>query len=92
MIQVQNLNKRFHQRVAVKELSFEASDGAITGLLGSNGAGKTTTLRIICGVLSLDSGAVSIDGEDGNQNIQARQRPVGSSARPHRNVLQTDRA
>jgi sodium transport system ATP-binding protein len=79
MIQVQKLNKRFDQRLAVRELSFEASDGTITGLLGSNGAGKTTTLRMICGVLSPDSGVISIDGrEEADRDIQARQRRLGA--------------
>jgi sodium transport system ATP-binding protein len=59
MIKVQGLNKSFGKRAAVKDLSFEAPDGSITGLLGSNGAGKTTTLRMICGVLQPDSGSIA---------------------------------
>lgn len=61
MIQVQNLRKSFGGRTVVHDLSFEARDGAITGVLGSNGAGKTTTLRMICGVLEPDAGSVRID-------------------------------
>ena len=61
MIQVQNLVKSFDNRQVVRRLSFTAQDGAITGLLGANGAGKTTTLRIVCGVLQPDAGAVKID-------------------------------
>ncbi|MGA3234694.1 MAG: ATP-binding cassette domain-containing protein [Bryobacteraceae bacterium] len=49
MIQVQQLRKSFDHRTVVRDLSFEAPDGAITGILGANGAGKTTTLRMICG-------------------------------------------
>jgi sodium transport system ATP-binding protein len=60
MIKVQGLRKTFGKRPAVKDLSFEASDGTITGLLGSNGAGKTTTLRMICGVLKPESGFIVI--------------------------------
>lgn len=63
MIQVQNLSKSFHNRPVVRSLSFTAGDGSITGLLGANGAGKTTTLRMICGVLQPDAGA--IDTGDG---------------------------
>ena len=63
MIQVHHLCKSFHGRPAVNDLSFEAADGTITGLLGSNGAGKTTTLRMIAGVLQPDAGQVRIDGE-----------------------------
>jgi sodium transport system ATP-binding protein len=61
MIQAHNLQKRFGAVQAVRDLSFSAADGKITGLLGSNGAGKTTTLRMICGVLQPDHGTVRID-------------------------------
>lgn len=58
MIEVLNLRKRFGKAQVVDDLSFRARDGAITGLLGANGAGKSTTLRMICGVLKPDSGAI----------------------------------
>jgi sodium transport system ATP-binding protein len=61
MIQAHSLQKRFGAVQAVRDLSFSAADGKITGLLGSNGAGKTTTLRMICGVLQPDHGTVRID-------------------------------
>jgi sodium transport system ATP-binding protein len=61
MIKTHRLSKAFNGRSVVRDLSFEAPDGAITGLLGANGAGKTTTLRMICGVLPPDSGVVSTD-------------------------------
>lgn len=61
MIEVVNLAKQFGDVHAVRDLSFQARDGAITGLLGSNGAGKTTTLRMICGVLTPQTGCVQID-------------------------------
>lgn len=76
MIQVQHLSKTFGRRAAVKDLSFEARDASITGLLGSNGAGKTTTLRMICGVLTPDSGTIRIDGE--TEIAQERQQRVGA--------------
>src|SRR5258708_11584844 len=76
MIKVQGLRKRFDGRFAVRDLSFDALDGAITGLLGSNGAGKTTTLRMICGVLKPDSGSILIDDVAGDP--LARQRRVGA--------------
>jgi sodium transport system ATP-binding protein len=76
MIKVQDLGKSFDGRFVVNKLSFQAPDGAITGLLGSNGAGKTTTLRMICGVLKPDSGTISID--DVSDDPLARQRRVGA--------------
>jgi sodium transport system ATP-binding protein len=61
MIEAHNLKKSFGPVQAVRDLSFSALDGAITGLLGSNGAGKSTTLRMICGVLKPDHGSVHVD-------------------------------
>ena len=76
MIKVQGLGKSFDRGLVVRNLSFQASDGAITGLLGSNGAGKTTTLRMICGVLKPDSGSIFID--DASDHPLARQQRVGA--------------
>ncbi|MGO4883486.1 MAG: ATP-binding cassette domain-containing protein [Bryobacteraceae bacterium] len=80
MIRIENLTKSFAGRPAVRNLSFQASGGAITGLLGSNGAGKTTTLRMICGALQPDAGAVSIDdaGVDAGGGPLARQQRLGA--------------
>lgn len=49
---------------AVTDVSFSATDGSITGLLGSNGAGKSTTLRILATLMQPDTGNASIDGFD----------------------------
>src|SRR5258708_11219574 len=76
MIKVQDLEESFDSRFVVRKLSFQAPDGAITGLLGSNGAGKTTTLRMIGGVLKPDSGSILIDDVGGDP--LARQRRVGA--------------
>lgn len=64
MIQVRDLSKSFGRVAAVRHLSFDAPDGAITGLLGRNGAGKSTTLRIVAGVVTPSSGTVAIDTVD----------------------------
>jgi sodium transport system ATP-binding protein len=78
MIKVLELGKSFDSRPVVRHLSFEAPDGAITGLLGCNGAGKTTTLRMICGVLKPESGSITIDDVAGNGDLLARQHRVGA--------------
>jgi sodium transport system ATP-binding protein len=77
MITIQKLAKSFDARLVVKELSFEAPDGAITGLLGANGAGKTTTLRMICGVLQPDSGSIVVDDTSSGDALD-RQRRIGA--------------
>lgn len=76
MIKVQQLGKSFDNRAVVTNLSFDACDGAITGLLGANGAGKTTTLRMVCGLLKPDAGSILID--DVARDQLARQRCVGA--------------
>jgi ABC-2 type transport system ATP-binding protein len=59
----QHLTRRFGNRLAVDDLSFEFRAGEIFGLLGPNGAGKTTTLRMLAGLIAPTSGSVRIDGE-----------------------------
>ena len=76
MITLQKLGKSFQGRPVVRGLSFEATDGAITGLLGVNGAGKTTTLRMICGVLKPESGSIRIDCD--TDTTGSAQRHVGA--------------
>lgn len=55
-IDVQGLNKSFGTHHVVKDFSIQVEEGRITGFLGPNGSGKTTTLRMLCGLLTPDSG------------------------------------
>ena len=77
MIEVRNLQKQFGAVAALRDVSFLAPDGAITGLLGANGAGKSTTLRTICGVLKPGGGEVCIDGASPSDDPLLLQRRVG---------------
>lgn len=58
------VSKRFGERLALVDLSLEIQAGEVFGLLGPNGAGKTTALRLLCGLLTPDSGRVEISGHD----------------------------
>ena len=78
MITVHKLAKAFNGRSIVKDVSFEAPNGQIIGLLGANGAGKTTSLRMICGALKPDSGSVDVDDCEGPGNPLLRQRRIGA--------------
>jgi ABC-2 type transport system ATP-binding protein len=62
LLEVHNVTRSYGDRAVLKDVSFSVRGGRITGFVGSNGAGKTTTMRIILGVLSPDSGAVTLDG------------------------------
>lgn len=77
MLEVLNLQKQFGAVVALRNVSFHAPDGAITGLLGANGAGKSTTLRTICGVLKPAAGVVRIDGAPACDPLTLQRRVGG---------------
>lgn len=64
MIEVKRVKKTFGRTPAVKDMSFHLEAGKSLGLLGPNGAGKTTCLRMICGLITPDSGSITIDGVD----------------------------
>ena len=63
-IRVINLTKYYGELRAVDHINFEVYKGEIFGFLGPNGAGKTTTIRMLTGLLTPNSGDVSIDGFD----------------------------
>jgi len=75
VIETRSLAKRFGGVEAVRDVSFVAADGAITGLLGPNGAGKTTTLRMISTLVTPTRGNAFVDG------IDAARDPLGARAR-----------
>jgi ABC-2 type transport system ATP-binding protein len=62
MITVENVTKRYGDKVAVDDLSFEVKPGIVTGFLGPNGAGKSTTMRLILGLDAPTAGTVTLDG------------------------------
>ncbi|MDB5419877.1 MAG: ABC-type multidrug transport system [Phenylobacterium sp.] len=55
-IDVAGLNKSFGDKHVVQDLAIQVGEGRICGFLGPNGSGKTTTLRMLCGLLTPDSG------------------------------------
>jgi ABC-2 type transport system ATP-binding protein len=62
MIEVRDLSKRYGDKLAIDNLTFDVVEGAVTGFLGPNGAGKSTTMRIILGLDRADSGQALVDG------------------------------
>jgi sodium transport system ATP-binding protein len=77
MIEVRDLSKSFGGIHAVRDVSFTARDGEITGIIGPNGAGKTTILRLIYTVLAPDSGRTLVDGIDARLDRRSVQRRIG---------------
>ena len=93
MIEVQNLSKRYGDKLAVDGLSFVVQPGMVTGFLGPNGAGKSTTMRIIAGLDEPTHGRVIVNGGDYRSAaapmaelgvlLEAKAVHTGRSARNH---------
>jgi ABC-2 type transport system ATP-binding protein len=64
VIDVDRLQKRYGDTVAVRDVSFSVERGEIFGILGPNGAGKTTTVECIAGLRTPDGGAITVLGRD----------------------------
>lgn len=63
ILTAENLNKTYHENVALNNLSLEIPKQSIFGLLGPNGAGKSTFIRIVNQIIDADSGLITINGE-----------------------------
>ena len=58
MLSLRNIKKSINGKLIVNDVSFEVSNGTISGLLGPNGAGKTTTFYLIAGLIKSDEGSI----------------------------------
>src|SRR5258706_13831043 len=77
MLNARDLQKRYGERVAVAGVSLQVARGEILGLLGPNGAGKSTTVGMIAGLVTADSGAVTVNGRVLNGDSSAYKRSIG---------------
>jgi ABC-2 type transport system ATP-binding protein len=77
MLQVDNLSKRYGERLAVDGISFRIKHGETVGLLGPNGAGKTTAIAMISGISRPDGGDVTLGGVSVTHNANVLKRRVG---------------
>jgi ABC-2 type transport system ATP-binding protein len=74
---INSLYKSYGKIDAVKGISLEVAEGEMFGLVGPDGAGKTTTIRILCGLLSPDSGKVTVLGDDLKTHRRKIQKDIG---------------
>ena len=64
VLRAAGLMKRYRKRTVVSDVSLTVESGEVVGLLGPNGAGKTTCFYMILGLVPIDAGSVTLDGED----------------------------
>jgi ABC-2 type transport system ATP-binding protein len=76
-IDVHGLNKSFGDKHVVRDLSLQVESGEIFGFLGPNGSGKTTSIRMMCGLLTPDSGSGTCLGFDILKESEQIKRHVG---------------
>lgn len=77
ILKIDNLTKRYKDKVALDHVSFEIQKGKIYGFIGENGAGKTTTIRSITGLSSIDEGRVELFGLSDSKGLQKARKKMG---------------
>ncbi|KIG08032.1 ABC transporter ATP-binding protein [Caballeronia concitans] len=77
VIDVRKLNKHFGDKHVVNDVSLQVARGEIFGFLGPNGSGKTTSIRLMCGLLTPDSGSGTCLGYDIVRESEEIKRNVG---------------
>ena len=77
VIEIENLKKSYGDIEAVKGISFKIYKGEMFGLVGPDGAGKTTTIRILCGLVSPDSGSAYVLEQNVIKNRKKIQNQIG---------------
>src|SRR5690242_10073754 len=75
-ININGINKKFGDFVALEDINVDLPTGQLTALLGPSGGGKSTLLRIIAGLDSADSGTINIEGVDATK-LPPQKRNVG---------------
>ncbi len=64
VLEIKNIQKKYHKRQVVQDVSLTIKSGEIIGLLGPNGAGKTTSFYMIVGLVRADNGQILINNQD----------------------------
>ena len=82
-IEMTAVTKSFGRKVAVDDVSLSIPRGTTFGFIGPNGAGKSTTIRILMGLLPMDSGTAKVLGIDAAADPQAVRPVVGYVPEQH---------
>jgi len=84
---IDNLLKKYDEKIAVEKISFEVNQGETVGILGPNGAGKTTLFYMIAGLISPDSGNILLGDEKLNTESISRRTSLGLSYLPQESSI-----
>ena len=77
IVEAKNIQKKYGDFEAVKDVSFAVNSGTCVGLLGPNGAGKSSTMRIMIGLSGKTSGEMTIFGKDVSELTRAEKLRMG---------------
>lgn len=77
VLSIKNVSKHLGKRKILSDITLDVHEGEIFGFLGPNGSGKTTTIKLILGLLRMESGEISICGHDNQREFEAAMRCVG---------------
>ncbi len=70
MLKIENLTKKYGEKIAANSVSLEVESGDIFAFIGHNGAGKTTTIKCVVGINDFEEGNIFING------ISVKEKPV----------------
>jgi lipopolysaccharide export system ATP-binding protein len=82
VLRAEGLMKRYRKRTVVSNVSLAVESGEVVGLLGPNGAGKTTCFYMILGLIPIDAGSVTLDGQEVTHQPIYRRSRLGLSYLP----------
>lgn len=77
VLEIKNISKVMNNKKIIDNLSFTINKGEIFGFLGPNGAGKTTTIKMITGLIKIDSGEIIINGFNVKKDFEKAMSCVG---------------
>jgi ABC-2 type transport system ATP-binding protein len=77
VLDLQQVNKTYGDRVALQDVSLSVKEGSCFGLLGPNGAGKSTMMKLITGIITPNAGTLEVLGLNTKKNTQVIQKQIG---------------
>jgi ABC-2 type transport system ATP-binding protein len=77
MLELRNVCKQYSSIPAVENVSFSARAGEVTGYLGPNGSGKSTTMKMITGLIEMNSGSIFFEGKSIQDDLMAYKQRMG---------------